>query len=197
MKKRLSLIFLCMVATVAAWAQTVITGTVVSAADGEPLIGASVKVKGTTIGAVTNLDGKFKITTEAGNTLVFSYIAMETIERKAKNGMLVEMNPLDKVMDEVMVIAYGTQKRSAFTGSASVVNTEDIAKVQATNFADALKGKASGVQISTASGQPGETSTIRIRGFNSLNAGMAPLIVVYLFGQRFLVQGIERSGIVG
>ena len=178
MKKRLSLILLCMVATVAAWAQTVITGTVVSAADGEPLIGASVKVKGTKSGAVTNLDGKFKITTEAGNTLVFSYIAMETIERKAKNGMLVEMNPLDKVMDEVMVIAYGTQKRSAFTGSASVVNTEDIAKVQATNFADALKGKASGVQISTASGQPGETSTIRIRGFNSLNAGMAPLIVV-------------------
>ena len=178
MKKRLSLILLCMVATVAAWAQTVITGTVVSAADGEPLIGASVKVKGTKSGAVTNLDGKFKITTEPGTTLVFSYIAMETVERKAKNGMLVEMNPLDKAMDEVMVIAYGTQKRSAFTGSASVVNTEDIAKVQATNFADALKGKASGVQISTASGQPGETSTIRIRGFNSLNAGMAPLIVV-------------------
>ena len=169
---------LCMVATIAAWAQTVITGTVVSAADGEPLIGVSVKVKGGKTGAVTDLNGKFKINTQAGTTLVFSYIAMETVERAAKNGMYVEMNSLEEVMDEVMVIAYGTQKRSAFTGSASVVNTEEIAKVQATNFADALKGKASGVQITTGSGQPGSTPSIRIRGFNSLNAGMDPLIVV-------------------
>ncbi|MBQ5655866.1 MAG: TonB-dependent receptor [Bacteroidaceae bacterium] len=179
MKKRLSLILLCMVATIAAWAQTVITGTVVSAADGEPLIGASVKVKGEKTGSVTDLNGKFKINVEAGKTLVFSYIAMEAVERPAKNGMYVEMRSIEETMDEVMVIAYGTQKRSAFTGSASVVNTEDIAKVQATNFADALKGKASGVQISTASGQPGGGSTIRIRGFNSIrDNAMAPLIVV-------------------
>ena len=178
MKKRLSLILLCMVATMTAWAQTVITGTVVSATDGEPLIGASVKVKGTNKGAVTDLNGKFKISTEAGKTLVFSYIAMETLERAAKNGMYVEMRSLEEEMDEVMVIAYGTQKRSSFTGSAAVVDSKEIAKVQATNFADALKGKASGVQITTASGQPGSTPTIRIRGFNSLNAGMDPLIVV-------------------
>ena len=169
---------LCMVATIAAWAQTVITGTVVSASDGEPLIGASVKVKGTNKGAVTDLNGKFKISTEAGKTLVFSYIAMETVERPAKNGMYVEMRSLEEEMDEVMVIAYGTQKRSAFTGSAAVVDSKELSKVQATNFADALKGKASGVQITTASGQPGSTPTIRIRGFNSLNAGMDPLIVV-------------------
>ena len=169
---------LCMVATIAAWAQTVITGTVVSASDGEPLIGASVKVKGTNKGAVTDLNGKFKISTEAGKTLIFSYIAMETVERPAKNGMYVEMRSLEEEMDEVMVIAYGTQKRSAFTGSAAVVDSKELSKVQATNFADALKGKASGVQITTASGQPGSTPTIRIRGFNSLNAGMDPLIVV-------------------
>ena len=178
MKKRLSLMLLCMVATIAAWAQTVITGTVVSASDGEPLIGASVKVKGTNKGAVTDLNGKFKISTEAGKTLVFSYIAMETVERPAKNGMYVEMRSLEEEMDEVMVIAYGTQKRSSFTGSAAVVDSKELSKVQATNFADALKGKASGVQITTASGQPGSTPTIRIRGFNSLNAGMDPLIVV-------------------
>ena len=178
MKKRLSLMLLCMVATIAAWAQTVITGTVVSASDGEPLIGASVKVKGTNKGAVTDLNGKFKISTEAGKTLIFSYIAMETVERPAKNGMYVEMRSLEEEMDEVMVIAYGTQKRSAFTGSAAVVDSKELSKVQATNFADALKGKASGVQITTASGQPGSTPTIRIRGFNSLNAGMDPLIVV-------------------
>ena len=180
MKKRLSLMLLCMVATIAAWAQTVITGTVVSAADGEPLIGVSVKVKGGKTGAVTDLNGKFKINTQAGTTLVFSYIAMETVERAAKNGMYVEMNSLEEVMDEVMVIAYGTQKRSAFTGSASVVNADELSKVQATNFTDALKGKASGVQISSATGQPGDqnNTTIRIRGFNSLKAGMSPLLVV-------------------
>ena len=169
---------LCMVATIAAWAQTVITGTVVSAADGEPLIGASVKVKGEKTAAVTDMNGKFKINTEAGKTLVFSYIAMEAVERPAKNGMRVEMKSAEEMMDELMVIAYGTQTRSSFTGSASIVGTEEIAKVQATNFADALKGKASGVQITTGSGQPGTTPTIQIRGFNSLQAGMSPLIVV-------------------
>ena len=178
MKKRLSLMLLCMVATIAAWAQTVITGTVVSAADGEPLIGASVKVKGEKTAAVTDMNGKFKISTQAGKTLVFSYIAMEAVERPAKNGMRVEMKSAEEMMDELMVIAYGTQTRSSFTGSASIVGTEEIAKVQATNFADALKGKAAGVQITTGSGQPGTTPTIQIRGFNSLNAGMSPLIVV-------------------
>ena len=131
---------LCMVATIAAWAQTVITGTVVSAADGEPIIGASVKVKGEKTAAVTDMNGKFKIRTEAGKTLVFSYIAMEAVERPAKNGMRVEMKSAEEMMDELMVIAYGTQTRSSFTGSASIVGTEEIAKVQATNFADALKG---------------------------------------------------------
>ena len=100
------------------------------------------------------------------------------LDESFKNGMYVEMEIFEEALDEVMVIAYGTQKRSAFTGSASIVGTEEIGKVQATNFADALKGKASGVQITTASGQPGSTPSIRIRGFNSLNAGMDPLIVV-------------------
>lgn len=173
------MILLCTFATVLAWAQTVITGTVVSASDGEPLIGVSVKVKGTKIQAVTNLDGKFSIKAEPGTTLVFSYIAMETLERAAKNGMYVEMQPLSETMDEVMVVAYGTAKKSSFTGSAAVLNSEDIARISDSNPLDALKGKMAGVQINNASGAPGQSSfSMRVRGISSINAGKAPLIIV-------------------
>ena len=173
------MILLCTFATVLAWAQTVITGTVVSASDGEPLIGVSVKVKGTKIQAVTNLDGKFSIKAETGTTLVFSYIAMETLERAAKNGMYVEMQSLSETLDEVMVVAYGTAKKSAFTGSAAVLNSEDIARVSDSNPLDAMKGKMAGVQINNVSGAPGQSSfAMRIRGISSINAGKAPLIIV-------------------
>ena len=178
MKKRLSLMLLCMVATIAAWAQTVITGTVVSAADGEPLIGASVKVKGEKTVAVTDLNGKFKINAEAGQTLVFSYIAMETMERAAKKGMLVEMKATEEVMDEVMVVAYGTQKKSSFTGSAVEIKSEDISGHVSASATSALVGKVAGIQATTGDGGPGASPTIRIRGIGSLSASSAPLYIV-------------------
>lgn len=166
MKKRLSLVLLCMVATIAAWAQTVITGTVVSAADGEPVIGASVKVKGTNKGAVTDLDGKFKINTEAGKTLVISYIAMETVERAAKNGMVVEMYAHVSELDEHIVVAYGTQKKSSFTGSAVEIKSEDITGHVAASATSALVGKVAGLTATTGDGGPGASPTIRIRGID-------------------------------
>ena len=169
---------LCMVATIAAWAQTVITGTVVSAADGEPLIGASVKVKGEKTVAVTDLNGKFKINAEAGQTLVFSYIAMETMERAAKKGMLVEMKATEEVMDEVMVVAYGTQKKSSFTGSAVEIKSEDISGHVSASATSALVGKVAGIQATTGDGGPGASPTIRIRGIGSLSASSAPLYIV-------------------
>ena len=178
MKKRLSLMLLCMVATIAAWAQTVITGTVVSAADGEPLIGASVKVKGEKAAAVTDINGKFKINTEAGKTLVFSYIAMETMERPAKNGMLVEMKSAEEMMDELMVVAYGTQKKSSFTGSAVEIKSEDISGHVSASATSALVGKVAGIQATTGDGGPGASPTIRIRGIGSLSASSAPLYIV-------------------
>ena len=178
MKKRLSLMLLCMVATIAAWAQTVITGTVVSAADGEPLIGASVKVKGEKTAAVTDMNGKFKISTQAGKTLVFSYIAMETMERPAKNGMLVEMKSAEEMMDELMVVAYGTQKKSSFTGSAVEIKSEDISGHVSASATSALVGKVAGIQATTGDGGPGASPTIRIRGIGSLSASSAPLYIV-------------------
>ena len=170
---------LCMVATIAAWAQTVITGTVVSAADGEPIIGASVKVKGTTQGAVTDLNGKFKINTEAGKTLVFSYIAMETVERAAKNGMLVKMTTTEEMMDELVVTGYGTGKKlGSIVGAVVTVDNKKMEKAVTPNFTDALAGQVSGLSVLTASGDPSKSASIRLRGINSINSSSTPLFIL-------------------
>ncbi len=179
MKKRLSLILLCMVATIAAWAQTVITGTVVSAADGEPLIGASVKVKGTNKAAVTDLNGKFKINTEAGSTLVFSYIAMETMERPAKNGMLVKMRTAEEMMDELVVTGYGSAKKlGSLVGSVVTVDNKKMEKATTPNFTDALAGQVSGLSVLTESGDPSKSASIRLRGINSISSSSTPLFIL-------------------
>ena len=170
---------LCMVATIAAWAQTVITGTVVSAADGEPLIGASVKVKGEKAAAVTDLNGKFKINTEAGKTLVFSYIAMETLERPAKNGMLVKMQTAEEMMDELVVTGYGTGKKlGSLVGSVVTVDNKKMEKATTANFTDALAGQVSGLSVLTSSGDPSKSASIRLRGINSINSSSTPLFIL-------------------
>ncbi len=179
MKKRLSLILLCMVATIAAWAQTVITGTVVSAVDGEPLIGASVKVKGGKAAAVTNVDGKFKIDAEAGQTLVFSYIAMETMERPAKNGMLVKMRTAEEMMDELIVTGYGSAKKlGSLVGSVVTVDNKKMEKATTPNFTDALAGQVSGLSVLTSSGDPSKSASIRLRGINSISSSSTPLFIL-------------------
>ena len=179
MKKRLSLMLLCMVATIAAWAQTVITGTVVSAADGEPLIGASVKVKGEKTAAVTDMNGKFKINTEAGKTLVFSYIAMETMERPAKNGMLVKMQTAEEMMDELVVTGYGSAKKlGSLVGSVVTVDNKKMEKAVTPNFTDALAGQVSGLSVLTSSGDPSKSASIRLRGINSINSSSTPLFIL-------------------
>lgn len=162
-----------------ALAQTKVNGTVTSQEDGQPVIGASVLVVGTQIGTVTDGNGQFSLTIPDGKkTLRITYIGMEPIEVSARPNMRIMLTSDQKALDEVIVVAYGTAKKSSFTGSAAVVGADEIGKVQVTNAVDALKGKAAGVQINTASGQPGSTPTIRIRGVNSLNAGNSPLIVV-------------------
>ena len=179
MKKRLSLMLLCMVATIAAWAQTVITGTVVSAADGEPLIGASVKVKGEKAAAVTDMNGKFKISTQAGKTLVFSYIAMETMERPAKNGMLVKMQTAEEMMDELVVTGYGSGKKlGSLVGSVVTVDNKKMEKATTANFTDALAGQVSGLSVLTSSGDPSKSASIRLRGINSISSSSTPLFIL-------------------
>lgn len=159
-------------------AQNAIKGTVISSEDGQPVIGATVKIVGTNGGTVTDHNGQFSLSAKAGAQLEVSYVGMLTKKVKASANMKISLDADNQMLDEVMVVAYGTQKKSSFTGSAAVVGSDEIGKVQVTNAVDALKGKASGIQITTASGQPGKTPTIRIRGINSLNAENAPLIVV-------------------
>ena len=178
MKRKLTLMLLCMVVTVTAWAQTAITGTVVSSVDNEPIIGATVKEKGATKGTVTDANGKFSINVQAGKTLVISYIGMQSKEVAAKNNMFVELDSDEKALDEVIVVAYGTQRREAKTGSITSVSSKELADVPATSFDKMLAGKLAGVQITQSSSQPGSASNIRIRGISSINAGCEPLYVV-------------------
>ena len=166
------------VSTSMAFAQSQISGKVTSSEDGSPVIGASIKVAGTNTGTVTDIDGNFSLNAPAGAKLEITYIGMQPKTVKAGKSLKVVLDPDNHSLDEVMVVAYGTQKKSSFTGSAAVVGADEIGKVQVTNAVDALKGKAAGVQINTSTGQPGAAPTIRIRGFNSINAGNDPLIVL-------------------
>ena len=161
-----------------AFAQSQISGKVTSSDDGAPIIGASIKVVGTNTGTVTDTDGNFSLNAPAGTKLEITYIGMQPKTVKASGKMNVALDSDNKSLDEVMVVAYGTQKKSAFTGSAAIVGADDISKVQVQNPVNALVGKAAGVQINTASGQPGSNPTIRIRGISSINAGNSPLYVV-------------------
>ena len=156
-----------------------ISGKVLSAEDGQPIIGATIKVKGTSVGTITNVDGEFKISLQGdAKNLVVSYVGMTTAEIQAVNGMTVKLQSDAKMIDEVLVVAYGTAKKSAFTGSASVIKGAALADRQVSNVTNALKGQVAGVQVTSTSGQPGETATVRIRGVGSLSASNSPLYVV-------------------
>ena len=180
MEKRIMTFIACLFLSIGmALAQTHVSGQVTSSEDGAPVIGASVKVVGSkTAGTVTDVNGGFSLNVPENAKIEISYIGMVTKVVKAGKNMNVVLDIDQHSIDEVMVIAYGTQKKSSFTGSAAVVGSKEIGKVQVTNAADALKGKAAGVQLNTASGQPGSTPSIRIRGYNSINAGNDPLIVL-------------------
>ena len=163
-----------------AFSQTDVSGTIISKEDGQPVVGATIQVVGSGTGAITDIDGKFKLTMPQGKrTLRITYVGMEPLDVTAKNNMRIVMEPVQKSIDEVIVVAYGTAKKSAFTGSAGVLKEDEISKVQVTNPVDALRGKVSGVQMTRQSGQPGGSSpAIRIRGISSINSGNAPLIIL-------------------
>ena len=163
-----------------ALAQTQISGTVVSEEDGEPVIGASVLVEGTSVGAATDIDGKFTLTLPAGHTkLRVSYIGMETQEVTARNGMVVRLVSDSKALDEVIVVAFGQAKKSAFTGSAAVVTSEKIQAHTTSNVANTLVGSVPGLQMRGSSGAPGAgAGSMNVRGISSLYAGTDPLIIV-------------------
>ena len=180
MIKRLILFFVGVFLTAGmALAQTHVGGVVVSLPDNEPVVGASVKVVGTTTGTVTDIDGKFSISVPTNAKLEFSYIGMKSKVLAAKANMRVELETVDNTIDEVMVVAFGTQKKSAFTGSAAVVSSKDLSKRISTNVSSTLAGTVPGFQMREASGEPGASNgKMNIRGISSLQAKTDPLIIV-------------------
>lgn len=181
MKKRAWLFLTCLFAVVSmAFAQRTVTGVVIDSSTGEPVIGASVLVKGTTVGNATNLEGRFTINNvpESAKHLVVSYIGMKKTEVAIKANMKIFMDPEDASLDDVLVVAYGTQKKSAYTGAAAEIKSDKIENRQITNASQALVGTMSGVQTIQSSGEPGSSVSVRIRGISSLHGDNAPLWVV-------------------
>lgn len=160
-------------------AQTQASGTV-SDQQGEPMIGVTVHVKGNaSTGTITDMDGNFSLSVPNGSTLVISYVGYKTQELPAAAGMKVVLMDDNEQLDEVIVVAYGTAKRSAFTGSATVINSDALTKKQATNVVQALAGQVAGLQMTSGSGQVGgDEPTMLLRGISSISAGTGPLIIV-------------------
>jgi len=180
MKKRLTMILASLFLFVGmAMAQSRITGTVVSADDGEPVIGASVKVVGTKTGTVTNVDGEFTLpNVNEGAKLEVSYIGMLTKTVKASQNIKIALENDNKTLDEVMVVAYGKAKKSSFTGSAATVKADKLESRLVTNVTQALSGEVAGVSVTQKSGKPGEAAQIRIRGIGSMASSNEPLYIV-------------------
>ena len=178
--KRLTLMLTCLFISMGlAFAQSKqVTGTVVDE-NGDPVIGASVVVKGTTTGTVTNLDGRFTLTAlSSAQTLVVRYLGMQDQEVAITENVLVTLHSASTGLDEVIVVAYGTTKRSSFTGSAATIKSDDIEKRKVSNVTKALDGMAPGVQVTSGGGQPGSGTSVYIRGLGSINAANTPLYVV-------------------
>ena len=166
---------LCAVCTVASAQQVNVNG-IVKDATGETVIGASVMVKGTKTGTVTDFDGKFHVECTPGATLVISYIGYQTQEVKAADGMNVVLQEAANDLNEVVVTGYTTQRKADLTGAISVVSVDDIAKQNENNPIKALQGRVPGMNIS-ADGSPSGTATVRIRGIGTLNNN-DPLYIV-------------------
>ena len=143
-----------------------------------PLIGATVMEKGTTNGTVTDFDGNFSLNVQPGATLVISYVGYESQEVKAGDNLKVKMKEDGHVVNEVVVIGYGTQRREAVTGSVANIGGEKLNQVAASNAAEALQGRVAGVLMTQTSSKPGAEMQIRIRGQRSLSADNDPLIVL-------------------
>ncbi|MBQ6548503.1 MAG: TonB-dependent receptor [Prevotella sp.] len=160
-------------------AQTIkVSGQVVDQ-EGEPLIGATVKVKGATTGSITDFDGNFTIDAPANGTLVVSYVGYKDREIAVRGRAIlnkIEMESDAMMLDQIVVVGYGVQKKADLTGSVSIVNADELKRVSHSNISSMLEGKVAGVQI-TSDGQPGADPSVRIRGIGSFGS-TAPLYVI-------------------
>ena len=180
MKKRFYLFFILCLITLSGFAQEIkVTGVVTEASTNEPMPGVTVQVKGTTNGTITNLDGQYTIQTKMNDILVFSTIGMKTVERKVSSNspINISMSEDNVQLDQVVVIGYGTVKKSHLSGAVSSVGTKELNGDVATSAANALQGKIAGVSVMSSSGNPNDGTTINVRGISSLS-NKAPLFIV-------------------
>lgn len=157
-----------------------ITGTVTDAADGSGIPGASIVVKGTTTGVISDIDGNYELTADPAATLVVSFVGYSTqeIPVDGRNIINVSLSAEAIGLEEVIVVAYGTTTRESFTGSASSVGNEQIERIPVSSVEQVLAGASAGVEVGTLSGQPGSFTQIRIRGAGSITASQEPLYVI-------------------
>ena len=181
MKKRLTIFLACMFLSLGmAMAQTHVTGIVISADDNEPVIGAFVKVLGTTDGTQTDVDGKFELNVPAGAMLEFSYVGMTPKKVKAAPEMRVVLESANKTLQEVVVVGYGSAKKiGSITGSITTVNADKLKNAPSSSALDALQGQVAGLNVLSSSGEAGDNAvSMNIHGKGSLGAGSAPLYVI-------------------
>ncbi len=181
MGKKLWLALICLMMTASmAFAQKKVSGVVLDMQTGEPVIGAAVMVKGTAVGAPTDVNGRFTINNvpEGAKILKVTYLGMKDKEAAIKDGMKIYMEQDAHSVDEVMIVAYGAQKRSAFTGAAVEIKSEDITSHVTSSATNALVGKVAGLTATSTDGGPGSEPKIRIRGIGSMSASSAPLYIV-------------------
>ena len=179
MKRFFVFLFMFLAAFSLASAQTInIKGTVIDD-NGEPVIGASVMIKGTLKGDITDVSGHFNLTgVKTTDKLAVSCIGMISMELDPQPEMTIHLKTDQEQLDEVLVVAFGQQTKSSFTGSAAVVKSDALEKKQLTNVISGLQGEVAGLQMTGNSGSPTATPSIAIRGFSSINAGTSPLIIV-------------------
>ena len=179
-KKILSFLACMLMTTSMALAQKQITGTVVDAESGEPLIGVAVRVPDSSVGVLTDIDGKFSITLPAGKkSLNFSFMGMKPATLTARDGMKVLMETDTKAMGEVIITGYGTgRKLGSVVGAVSTISSAKLEKAVTPNFTDALAGQVSGLSVLSSSGDPTLSAEVRMRGVNSISSSLEPLYIL-------------------
>ena len=189
--KTLFLAIALTLASIGAFAQNSVSGVVISTADNLPVIGASVRVAGTTNGTITDIDGAFRLGATEGAQLEISYIGYVTKTVSAtKIPMKIFLDEDSQLLDEVVVVGYGTMKRSDLSGASVTMKEEDLKGSLITSLDQSLQGRAAGVSAVQTSGAPGSSSSIRVRGQATINANAEPLYVI----DGVIIQGGGNSG---
>ena len=161
-------------------AQTRVSGSVLSADDGEPIIGATIRVVGTSVGAISDADGKFSLSApQSAKKLEVSYVGYQTQTVNIKPNVTIHMQPGETTLDEFVVLGYGSAKKpGTISGSVKTVTAEKFEHRPIANIGDALQGQVAGVQVYTSSGEPSASVSMRIRGVTSINASTTPLYIL-------------------